>query len=90
MKWSSYFILQSTAFVKTDIHENLLLTMAPLLETTQPTDEIYDFFSKVGTDIYLFISHLPEIVLRKDGTDFILFIYLFFYFLFFIFFCLIL
>lgn len=63
-------IFQNADVITKVAHENIIVALAPLLENNHPTQEICDFFSKVGL-IYLFHNHLflsPHVVgLAKLG-----------------------
>lgn len=40
--------LQNADFITRVAHENIIVALAPLLENNHPTQEICEFFSKVG------------------------------------------
>lgn len=54
--------LQNADFITRVAHENIIVALAPLLENNHPTQEICEFFSKVGriwVAVYPLTSPLP-------------------------------
>lgn len=63
------FFQQNADFITRVAHENIIVALAPLLENNHPTQEICEFFSKVGriwVAVYPLTSPPPSKKKKKE------------------------